>query len=423
MRIIFRLTVCSIFVFLLMGFKAELCKAQVPEGFSIPVSDTTSVPGSPTPELGVPIKQHHHKNNDEPVIDTITISSSTGTNKPDSVVTVKKSKKKKNQDMVPVPWQHTDSVSVAKKDTSSTSASPNKTNDLSAPDEVYKPLTPNDQAASILEAGNRLQGMGSYKDAMSMFDSVINYYPQTFYYKYAFYYKGQADALADRKDEAVKNLTTFIALDSCKSPYCSDSHYMRALVYFHQEDFNSAITDFNFVATHDSTYKNVKFAYLYRAFCYGQQNVYPKAIQDLTKFIFIDNMKTVASADALYNRAFYKIKLTDNRGAIVDYDKAIALYLSIVQSSKTASKDGYTDKLIDTYVQRGLAKAGINKFDEAILDYNLAIKYNPNYAKAYLLRGLAYINQNKQDLGCLDLSQAGELGATEAYDEIKKYCK
>jgi tetratricopeptide (TPR) repeat protein len=457
MRHIFKLIVSSTLLFLLLSFRTEVCKAQVPEAYSVPSSDTTSVLPSPIPgdSNTTPKKKKHHKNNVAPVADTLS-GSATGTNKPDSTIIITKPEKKKHH-------QKSDSTS---KDISSVSATgtnkpdsvviikkasrkkknkeimsdslhqsiinakdtpvvvKNKALPVSPPPAAaYIQFTPEQQAASIIETGNKLQGNGDFKTAALMFDSVINYYPKTFYYKYAFYYRGQSDALAGKKDESIKDLSTFIALDSCQSPYCSDAYYMRALVYFHLADFNAAISDFNFVAGHDSTYKNLKFAYFYRAFCYGQQNVFPKAIQDLTKFILIDNMRTAASADALDSRAIYKIKLNDNRGAIQDYDKAATLYLAIIQNTRNAKEEGYVDKLVDTYTQRGLAKAGINKFDEAVLDYSLALKYNPDYAKAYLLRGLAYIGQNKQDLGCLDLSHAGELGATEAYDEIKKYCK
>jgi tetratricopeptide (TPR) repeat protein len=440
MRHSFKLIVSCTFLFLLVSFRAELCKAQVPVVYSMPSSDTTSVPASPIPDkpANTPKKKRHHKNNDAPTIDTLS-GSATGTNMPDSVVTIKKmSRKEKNKQRmvdslqsiindtsvvkvapVPEPVAASHVSHTREKPVAAPSVSPTTDVQATAP---YIPHTPEEQAASIIEAGNKLQGNGDFKTAIQMFDSVINYYPKTFYYKYAFYYRGQADALADKKDESVKDLSAFIALDSCQSPYCSDAYYMRGLVYFHLADFNAAISDFNFVAGHDSSYKNLKFAYFYRAFCYGQQNVFPKAIQDLTKFIIIDNMRTAASSDALYNRAFFKIKLNDYRGAIQDYDKAINLYLAIIQSSKNAKEEGYIDKLIDTYTQRGLSKADINKWDEAILDYNLALKYNPNYAQAYLLRGLAYINEQKEDLGCLDLSHAGELGATDAYDEIKKYC-
>lgn len=41
----------------------------------------------------------------------------------------------------------------------------------------------------------------------------------------------------------------------------------------------------------------------------------------------------------------------------------------------------------------------------------------------YYYRGIAKLNSNQIDSGCLDLSKAGELGYKEAYVLIKKYCQ
>jgi len=47
---------------------------------------------------------------------------------------------------------------------------------------------------------------------------------------------------------------------------------------------------------------------------------------------------------------------------------------------------------------------------------------DPKFAEAYTYRGLAKINLNYKDGGCLDFSKSGELGHEEAYDHIKEYC-
>ena len=169
--------------------------------------------------------------------------------------------------------------------------------------------------------------------------------------------------------------------------------------------------------------RNLKMCYYYRAQCNGELNNNIQAVQDFTKFLNIDNLKTLASAEAVYNRGYYKMKLSDNRGAVQDYSQAIDLYSTALQNEKLPNRNSYLQKLIDAYISRGLAKADIQKYDEAIQDYNEVVKLNPQYALAYRLRGLAEIKKNDKDAGCLDLSHAGELGANEAYDDIKLYCK
>ena len=83
----------------------------------------------------------------------------------------------------------------------------------------------------------------------------------------------------------------------------------------------------------------------------------------------------------------------------------------------------YVQKLIDLYIVRGLAKAELKRYDDAILDYDAVIKMSPKYATAFRLKGLSEIGKGLTDAGCLDLSHAGELGANEAYDDIKVHCR
>jgi hypothetical protein len=40
-----------------------------------------------------------------------------------------------------------------------------------------------------------------------------------------------------------------------------------------------------------------------------------------------------------------------------------------------------------------------------------------------LTRGIAKLQLGQKDDGCLDLSEAGQLGFSKAYSEIKKYCQ
>ena len=58
----------------------------------------------------------------------------------------------------------------------------------------------------------------------------------------------------------------------------------------------------------------------------------------------------------------------------------------------------------------------------AINDYSKAIELEPDFAEAYFNRGLTRIFLDDMEGGSLDLSKAGELGLTEAYNVIKRYC-
>lgn len=58
----------------------------------------------------------------------------------------------------------------------------------------------------------------------------------------------------------------------------------------------------------------------------------------------------------------------------------------------------------------------------AFEQYSKAIERFPYFAEAYFNRGLVQIFMQDTQKGCLDLSKAGELGLSEAYEVLKRYC-
>jgi tetratricopeptide (TPR) repeat protein len=148
--------------------------------------------------------------------------------------------------------------------------------------------------------------------------------------------------------------------------------------------------------------------------------------------------------DLLFTVAKEQSKIEDYSNAMVNFTKVIN------------NKFGYVD-LGAVYFERGKLKSTLLDYKSAISDFNLALKYNPrlpvyyfrgnamfnlkNYLgaindytiiiqsnpndspNAYFNRGLARIYFKQIQLGCKDLSKAGEQGNLDAYEVIKEHCK
>ena len=75
------------------------------------------------------------------------------------------------------------------------------------------------------------------------------------------------------------------------------------------------------------------------------------------------------------------------------------------------------------YNNSGIAKSDLQDHTGAIADYNKAIQLKPDYANAYYNRGVAKVNLKDKIGACTDWSKAGELGCSDAYTNIQKYCQ
>ncbi|MCD8173598.1 MAG: tetratricopeptide repeat protein [Alistipes sp.] len=73
------------------------------------------------------------------------------------------------------------------------------------------------------------------------------------------------------------------------------------------------------------------------------------------------------------------------------------------------------------FYNRGILLARSGRMPEAFEDFSRAIEIYPDFAEAYFNRGLVQIYMKDTRKGCLDLSKAGELGITEAYEILKQY--
>jgi len=96
------------------------------------------------------------------------------------------------------------------------------------------------------------------------------------------------------------------------------------------------------------------------------------------------------NSDAFFFRALAKSDLGDKRGAIADYNQAIAI----------------NPQFADAFYNRGLAKSDLGDKRGAIADYSQAIAINPQHADAYNNRGVAKSILGDKRGAIADYSQA-----------------
>jgi tetratricopeptide (TPR) repeat protein len=110
-------------------------------------------------------------------------------------------------------------------------------------------------------------------------------------------------------------------------------------------------------------------------------------------------------------RGAIRYRLTDNKGAIGDFDMAI-------------SKEKKDSSIIsNAYRFKGLAKKALKNLNDAELLLDSAIIFQNKTAELYINRGDIKISLNKTDLACADYRKAFELGYKDAIDRIREDCK
>ncbi len=193
--------------------------------------------------------------------------------------------------------------------------------------------------------------------------------------------------------------------------------------------------------------KKSALAYWRRGDLYASQPFnydYRKAIVDLTKSIQIDS--TFAGGVAFNERAYCKRQINDTIGALLDYDKAIAinpekesfyyqrgtLKFYRLHDNEGALQDfDSAIKLWDGYDLarqcRAELKVGVGDFNNAMDDYNklqYRLKdFDSTYADVYYFRGIAKYETGDKKGACEDMAISNKLGFELAKEKLDKLCK
>ncbi len=171
-----------------------------------------------------------------------------------------------------------------------------------------------------------------------------------------YYERGKTNLLAKNIADAISDLTAAIETGTANV----DAYILRGEAYMQSGDYAAALNDFNMAIEKDT---GNAVAYYDRALIYTRMENYEAALADVNAALAA---QTVSPSEILQMRDLYakrgqlNLWLKNWEGAIADYTNSLALPDGIVSSS--------------VYAERAEAYTALNKYSEAILDYDSAVR-------------------------------------------------
>ena len=178
----------------------------------------------------------------------------------------------------------------------------------------------------------------------------------------------------------------------------SDPHFIKGIIYDQLKNYNVAIDEYNKAIKNDG--RNL-LAYFSRANALTKRVDFIRKPGILPEPTNLNINGTKAAANAPKDEE------------ILDFEEIIKDYESIIYMNP---------RFIFAWFNMANTKVKKKDYLGAINDYSKAIELEPDFAEAYFNRGLTRIFLDDMEGGSLDLSKAGELGLTESYNVIKRYC-
>ncbi len=172
-----------------------------------------------------------------------------------------------------------------------------------------------------------------------------------------------------------------------------------SIIQLHLKQYTKAMQCIDFAINNIDSQN--PFFYLNRATTRAEMIDFISSLDNSIQKITIDT----DPANRLKNSRSQRVYNYDE--AISDLNRAIDLYPTFSQA----------------HYNLGNLLAMSGKYPEAYEAYSRAIEHQPSFAEAYYNRGVVQIMMEDRRKGVLDISKAGELGVTKAYEILKEYGK
>jgi tetratricopeptide (TPR) repeat protein/V8-like Glu-specific endopeptidase len=239
-------------------------------------------------------------------------------------------------------------------------------------------------------AANTQNDLGNYAQAIKILDVAIATKPTDNAYGLRAVARGKTADLAG----AIADYTTAIKL----APYTAFYYGMRSGIYTEQKNYQAALADLNKAV--QISPKNLAY-YLTRASVRSKAKQGAGAVQDYTQAIKLNK-----------NPAFQSI-LVSARGVEYlgqdNYKAAIADFSTILQTNSRDPTALYF---------RASAYNFLQQYPQVLADLAILVQVDPNFADAYFLRGVVYLDTKQPQLSLANLNKS--LTLIQA-DPSKKY--
>ncbi|MGE5424421.1 MAG: tetratricopeptide repeat protein, partial [Syntrophothermus sp.] len=174
-------------------------------------------------------------------------------------------------------------------------------------------------------------------------------------------------------------------------------NFLMGSAYLEQKKFDSAIDRFNRVLRADS---------LFIAAYFGRANARFQLIQKFQDEIEQSENVTIGITD--------KKKEQPPENTTIHTLDSVLYDLSMVTRLDSTFQYGFYN--------RGYINTKMGNYKNAVADFSKALDLDPSMGNAWYARGLINILLKNEQEGCSDLSHAGEMGLSEAFRVMKRYC-
>ncbi|WP_009633898.1 tetratricopeptide repeat protein [Synechocystis sp. PCC 7509] len=190
---------------------------------------------------------------------------------------------------------------------------------------------------------------------------------------------------------AISDCTT--AINLANNP--TEPLISRSIAYYRQGNYQAAIIDSDrIISLHKCDFR----AYYNRALAHAGEKNYLKAIDDLNiALVQLPSMSPSLLADIYTDRGLAKFELADYQAAMQDFSLAIRLN---PQNARA-------------YYNRGCTCFLHGDYHHAVSNFTTALQLNPNNSQAYVNRGIARHQLGYQQAAIQDLQQASQSFLTQ----------